>query len=172
MSNLEIPKANAQTTGSIDAPKEVETVKIAEVKTDEAKALEEAKTNENKEVSVNIEETEQKNEKKTLWDRIKSVNKPKFIWNRGKGEAIGGMTGVIAGLALGAGIALAGGPLTLSMAIMGGLCGTAGGVIGSYIDDAAKENKEQKTEEAATQEPDAQVTDETEVDSVKKDKEV
>ncbi len=113
--------APADKTGELQEIKEVET---KEVQSAEAKALEEAKTNENANVDVEIAEEAPKEEKKgffgKLWDAIKAP----FVSDNTEGKVAGGAAGLFGGAGLGMLIA---GPVG---ALIGGAIGLIAGFFG------------------------------------------
>ena len=138
-----IKNVSTSATGATSELQEIKKTETAEVKSTEAKALDEAKTNENAEVSVSIADAQPKEEKKgffaKLWDAIKAP----FVSDNTTGKAVGGGVGVLGGAGIGF---LVGGPIG---ALIGGI---AGFVVGLFSGNAIQESveKDKVAEERVT----------------------
>ena len=135
----EIQKLNVSTTAAAAQTSDVKETANVEVQSTEAKALDEAKTNENAEVSVEIAEQEApQQEKKGFWSTLGNAFKSLFTSDNTAGKTAGGLFGAGSGVGMGAFIGgLILGPVG---ALVGGLIGgLLGGVGGAMVGDNVQE---------------------------------
>ena len=137
----EIQKVNVATTAATTQAKDVKQTMEAKVESSEAKALQEAKTNENANVDVEIAEEAPKEEKKGFWSTLGSAFKSLFTSDNTAGKTAGGLFGSGSGAGLGALIGgIFFGPIG---AMVGGLIGGLfGGVGGAMVGDNIQEKLE------------------------------
>ncbi len=167
----EIQKVNVATTTAAQKAEQAKEAKTQEVQTAEAKALEEAKTNENTNVSVDIaEETPQQEEKQGFFSKLWSGIKSFF-----SGEGFGKVSKTVGGAVLGGGLGgLIFGPIGAFAGIILGTCGGAGvfnksesQALAANTDEVAAEETEEteEAEEVAEATPEKANTTEETVDA-------
>ncbi|MBR1976848.1 hypothetical protein IKA15_01050 [bacterium] len=153
---MTVPINSITTSGAdgLEKLKKLETAEeVKETKTAEAKELENAKTNENSQVAVEIAETEQPQEKKGFFAKLGDAFKSLFTSDNTAGKAAGGFFGSGSGVAIGS---LIGNLIFPGLGgIIGGvLGGLIGGFGGAMVGDNIQEKMEQngQVQEDATQE--------------------
>lgn len=131
-----IKKLSTSATGTTSELQEIKKTETKEAQSTEAKALDEAKTNENSNVAVSIADAQPKEEKKGFFAKIWDAIKAPFVSDNTAGKAIGGGAGALGGAGIGF---LFGGPIG---AVVGGLIGLVTGFFGgNAIQEATEKDK-------------------------------